>query len=60
MSEPGYQKLLPPLIDVAHLGDFDAMVVIRSKTKELAFVMRSDMSDEVFIQMVRKLRDVTQ
>lgn len=44
------------LIDISHLGDYDAMLVMRSKTKELAFVMRDDMPEEAFIQSCVALR----
>lgn len=48
----------PPLIDANLLGEYDAMVVMRSKTTELAFVLRKDMPQEAFIQCCERLREL--
>lgn len=58
MSEPGYQRHLPNIIDVGLLGDYDAMVVMRSKDRELGFVIRRDMPEEGFIRACQKLREL--
>lgn len=57
MSEPtGIDE--EPVIPLAYLGDFDAMVVMRSKDKEMAFVMRRDMPEEAFAQVCARLREL--
>lgn len=45
-----------PVIPLEYLGEYDAMVVMRSKDKELCFVLRRDMPDEGFAQTCAKLR----
>jgi hypothetical protein len=50
---------LPPLVDVKLLGEYDAMVIMRSKTEELAFVMRNDMPKEAFAECCQRLRELT-
>ena len=51
MPEPGL-----PAIDVALLGNYDAMVVIRTKDAELAFLMKREMSEDDFRASCEALR----
>ena len=52
----GQEEYRPPLIDASILGGQDAMVVMRSKDKELCFVMRVDLPDEAFVRSCQALR----
>lgn len=48
-----------PLIDVERLGEYDAMVIMRSRTEELGFVLRKDMPEEAFARCCQRLRELT-
>lgn len=48
-----------PLVNAALLGNHDAMVIMRSKTTELCFLMRRDMTEEAFIACCKRLRELT-
>lgn len=47
-----------PTVPLEYLGDYDAMVLMRGRDKELCFVMKRDMSEERFIVCCRRLREL--